>query len=207
MQYFNTLPKIVYRSPQGTSSLYTNLMARASIMPSILKNPMVYYKYDLQEGDTPEIVAYKYYGDSYRYWIVLFANEIMDPQWEWPLSYTAFNSYINDKYGYNESTGMWNVFDPYSTTYQFQKIVTQYDAESQTTTVNTIVIDEYTYDNLNETTNSYTLPTGTVTITVTKKALSYYDWELETNESKRTINILNEVYVNQIEKEFKNLMK
>lgn len=207
MQYFNTLPKIVYRSSQGTSSLYTNLMARASIMPSVLKNPMVYYKYDLQEGDTPEIVAYKYYGDSYRYWIVLFANQIMDPQWEWPLSYSAFNSYINNKYGYNESLGTWSVFDPYSTTYQFQKIITQYDAESQTTTVNTVVIDELTYNNLNESTNSYTLPTGTVTVSVTKKILSYYDWELDTNESKRTINILNEVYVNQLEKEFKNLMK
>jgi hypothetical protein len=207
MQYFDTLPKVVYRSAQGTSSLYTNLMARASIIPSVLKNPMVYYKYDLQEGDTPEIVAFKYYGDSYRYWIVLFANQIMDPQWEWPLSYTAFNLYINDIYGYNQSTGMWSVFDPYSTAYQFQKIITQYDAESQTTTVNTVVIDEYTYDNLDETTNSYSLPTGIVTITVTKKALSYYDWEVETNESKRTINILNEVYVDELEKQFKNLMK
>jgi len=207
MQYFNTLPKIVYRTPQGVSSLYTNLMARASIMPNVLKNPMVYYQYDLQEGDTPEIVAYKYYGDSYRYWIVLFANQIMDPQWEWPLNYAAFNSYINDKYGYNQSTGMWSVFDPYATTYQFQKIITQYDAESQITTVNTVVIDELTYNNLSETTHSYTLPTGTVTVSVTKKILSYYDWETETNESKRTINILNELYVNQLEKEFKNLMK
>lgn len=207
MQYFDTLPKIVYRSPQKTSSLYTNLMARASIIPSVLKNPLVYYKYDLQEGDTPEIVAYKYYGDSYRYWIVLFANQIMDPQWEWPLSYSAFNSYINDKYGYNESLGTWSVFNPYSTTYQFQKIITQYDAESQTTTVNTVVIDELTYNNLNESTNSYTLPTGIVTVSVTKKILSYYDWELNTNESKRTINILNEIYVDELEKQFKNLMK
>jgi len=207
MQYFDTLPKVVYRSVQGTSSLYTNLMARASIITSVLKNPMVYYKYDLQEGDTPEIVAYKYYGDSYRYWVVLFANQIMDPQWEWPLSYAAFNSYINDKYGYNQSTGMWSVFDPYATTYQFQKIITQYDAESQITTVNTVVIDELTYNNLSETTHSYNLRTGTVTITVTKKALSYYEWELETNESKRTINLLNERYVVELEKEFKNLMK
>ena len=207
MQYFDNLPKIVYRSPQGTSTLYTNLMARASIVPSVLKDPMVYYKYDLQEDDTPEIVAYKYYGDSYRYWIVLFANQIMDPQWEWPLSYNAFNAYINDKYGYNESLGTWSVFDPYSTTYQWQKIITQYDATSQTTTVNTVVIDELTYNNLNNSTNSYTLPTGTVTISVTKKILSYYDWELEKNESKRNINILNELYVDELEKQFKNLMK
>lgn len=207
MQYFDTLPKIVYRSSAGTSSLYTNLMARASIIPSIFKDPLIYYQYDLQEGDTPEIVAHKYYGDSYRYWIVLFSNQIMDPQWEWPLSYLSFNSYIDNKYGYNDGLGTWSVFDPYSTTYELQKIVTQYDVTTQTTTVNTVVIDQLTYNNLNESTNTYTLPTGSVTVSVTKKILSYYDWELQTNESKRTINLLNERYVTELEKQFKNLMK
>ena len=207
MQYFDTLPKIVYTSLSGTSALYTNLMARASIIPSVFKNPLVYYQYDLQEGDTPEIVAYKYYGDSYRYWIVLFANQIMDPQWEWPLNYNSFNAYINNKYGYSESLGTWSVFDPYSTTYELQKIVTQYDVVTQTTTVNTVVIDQLTYNNLNESTNTYTLPTGSVTVSVTKKILSYYDWELQKNESKRTINLLNERYVTELEKQFKNLMK
>jgi hypothetical protein len=207
MQYFNTLPKIVYRSPSGTSTLYTNLMARASIIPSILKDPMVYYQYDIQDGDTPEIVAYKYYGDSYRYWIVLFANQIMDPQWEWPLSYSVFNSYIKDKYKFNEQTNTWNVFNPYLTTYIWQKIITQYDVSTQTTTVNTLQIDEDTYNNLSLTTNSYSLPTGQVSVSVTKNILTYYDWEQETNESKRTINLLNEIYVDELEKQFKSLMK
>jgi len=207
MQYFDTLPKIVYRSAQGNSSLYTNLMARASITPSILKNSMVYYQYDIQEGDTPEIVAHKYYGDSYRYWIVLFANQIMDPQWEWPLNYNSFNAYINDKYGYSESLGTWSVFNPHSTTYQWQKIITQNDSSTQTTTVNTVVIDEFTYNNLVTSTNSYNLPTGQVSVSVTKNILTYYDWEQETNESKRTINLLNEIYVDELEKQFKSLMK
>jgi hypothetical protein len=207
MQYFDTLPKIVYRTAQGNSSLYTNLMARASITPSILKNSMVYYQYDIQEGDTPEIVAYKYYGDSYRYWIVLFANQIMDPQWEWPLSYSVFNSYIKDKYKFNEQTNTWNVFNPYLTTYIWQKIITQYDISTQTTTVNTLQIDEDTYNNLSLTTNSYSLPTGQVSVSVTKNILTYYDWEQETNESKRTINLLNEIYVDELEKQFKSLMK
>jgi hypothetical protein len=207
MQYFNTLPKIVYRSPSGTSTLYTNLMARASIIPSILKDPMVYYQYDIQDGDTPEIVAHKYYGDSYRYWIVLFSNQIMDPQWEWPLSYSVFDSYVKDKYKFNEQTNTWNLFNPYLTTYIWQKIITQYDVSTQTTTVNTLQIDENTYNNLSLTTNSYSLPTGQVSISITKNTLTYYDWELEKNESKRNINLLNEIYVEELEKQFKSLMK
>ncbi len=76
MQYFDTLPKIIQTDNVGISRVFTNLLARASIIPDVLKNPLVYYSYDIQEGDTPETIAYKYYGDSYRYWIVLFANEL-----------------------------------------------------------------------------------------------------------------------------------
>jgi len=99
MQYFDTLPKIILTNNNGISTIMTNLMARVSILPEILKNPMVYYKYDVQDGDTPEIVAYKYYDDPYRYWIVLFANKMLDPQWDWPLNSIQFNEYVNDKYG------------------------------------------------------------------------------------------------------------
>ena len=65
MQYFESLPKIIYTDDSGIPKIATNIMARASMIPSILKNPVVYYQYDLQEDDTPEIVAHKYYGTSY----------------------------------------------------------------------------------------------------------------------------------------------
>ena len=99
MKYFDTLPKFIYLNPiTGHKNIMTNIMARASIMADVLNNPLIFYTYDLQEGDTPEIVAHKYYGDSYRYWLILFANQYLDPQWNWPLSYAEFNAYIEDKY-------------------------------------------------------------------------------------------------------------
>ena len=151
-------------------------------------------------------MLFRSYGDSYRYWIVLFANQILDPQWDWPLNDQQFNSYINDKYGYNENLQTWSVLNPYATTYQWQKIITQYDAATQTTTVNTVIIDEDTYNSLIETSNTYTLPTGQVAVKVTKKSLTYYDWELEKNESKRNIKILRKDYAAQIENNLKDLM-
>jgi hypothetical protein len=77
---------------------------------------------------------------------------------------------------------------------------------TQTTTVENIVIDEDTYNSLVESTNTYTLPTGNVTVTVTKRAVSYYDYEVELNDKKRNIKILNSVYVDEVEKQFKNLL-
>lgn len=196
MQYFDSLPKVI-KTKDGISILMTDLMARCSIIPEILRDPMLYYEYTIQDGDTPEIVAYKYYGDSYRYWIVLFANQITDPQWDWPLSSNDFDAYISDKY---------QTFNPYSTIHHYEKIITQYDAVTQTTTTKNIIIDEETYNSLVTGTNTYTLPTGNVTVTVSKAAVSFYDYELNLNESKRTINILNVNYVDQLEEQFKELM-
>jgi len=176
----------------------TNLLARASVIPQILKDPLLYYTYDIQEGDTPEIIAHKYYGDSYRYWIVLFANELLDPQWDWPMTSMVFEQYLADKY---PSTNVYSEIEYY------EKVITQYDVNTQTTTVNKVRIDEDVYNGLPVTqTATYTLPTGPVTITTERNAVSIYDYELNQNEAKRNIRILNSIYVNQFEEQFKQLL-
>ena len=197
MQYFDTLPKIIVQDNSGVSSIVTNLMARCSVIPNILKNPMVFYKYDIQEDDTPEIVAHKYYDDSYRYWIVLFANQILDPQWGWPLSSRQFADYIKDKYPNIDPT---NVVDHY------EKIITQVDNATQTITVNTVVIDQATFNSTITGTKTYSLPTGSVTVTTEVKTVTIYDNEIKLNENKRNISILNKRYVSQLEKELKDLL-
>lgn len=198
MQYFDTLPKILQYDNVGTGRAFTNLLARASIIPELLKNPSMYYSYDIQDGDTPEIIAHKYYGDSYRYWMVLLANEILDPQWGWPMSGVVFNNYLVSKYG--------QAFNTQATVHHYEKTLTQFDSGTNTTTTNTVEIDLNTYNTTYQTTKSYTLPTGVVTVTISKSAISYYDYELNLNESKRNIQLLNSNYVNQLETELKNLM-
>jgi hypothetical protein len=198
MQYFDTLPKIINIDSTGNSKVMTNLLARASVIPQILKDPLLYYTYDIQEGDTPEVIAHKYYGDSYRYWIVLFANELLDPQWDWPMTSMIFEQYLADKY---PSTNVYSEIEYY------EKVITQYDVNTQTTTVNKIRIDEDTYNGLPVTqTATYTLPTGPVTITTDRNAVSIYDYELSLNEAKRNIKILNSNYVGEMENQLKKLM-
>ena len=196
MQYFDTLPKII-KTSDGVSILMTDLMARCSIIPELLRNPLLYYDYDVQDGDTPEIVAYKYYGNSYRYWIVLFANQITDPQWDWPMNSTVFGEFIANKYQY---------FDPYNTVHHYEKNISQYDSNTQVTTVKNIIIDENTYNSLNPSVVTYALNTGNVTVTTTKTPVSYYDYEVQLNESKRNIRLINANFVDQLEAQFKELM-
>ena len=196
MKYFDTLPKIVQTDSNGISKVMTNLMARVSIIPQILNNPSLYYQYDIQEGDTPEIIAHKYYGDSYRYWIVLFANEILDPQWNWPVSGSVFNEYLLKKY---PNTNLNNF-------HNFEKIITTTDHGTNTTTTQKVVIGDDEYNSMIPGTKTFTLPTGDVTVTIDRNIVSIYDYEYALNESKRNIKILNSTYVNELETEFSKLM-
>lgn len=197
MQYFDTLPKLIKKDSFGNKLLMTNIMARSSVLPALLNNASLFYQYDIQDGDTPESIAYKYYGEVYRYWIVLFVNQIIDPQWQWPMSTSVFNNYIADKY---------QSVDPTTIIVDYQKIVTTTDNGTNTTTVETVSIDENTYNSLATSTLTYSLPTGSVTVAISKKSVSQYDIEVSLNESNRTINILNNNYVDEIEKEFQSLM-
>ena len=196
MQYFKTLPKLI-STTNGSSVVLTNILARSSIIQNLLSNSLLFYNYDIQDGDTPEIVAYKYYGDSYRYWIVMFSNQMLDPQWDWPLNYGNFEKYIVDKY---------QNFNPYNTIHSYTETTTQYDYNTLTTTVNTVNINQNTFNTFTPSNIVVTLPTGQVSISKTAEAISYYEYELNLNESKRNISLLNKQYVNQLENEFNNLM-
>jgi len=199
MKYFNTLPRILTSDNNSNGILLTNIMARASVIPEALKNPVLYYTYDIQEGDTPEIIAHKYYDDPYRYWIVLFTNQITDPQWDWPMSSSIFEKYVIKKY---TGTGI-NV---YSDVYNFEKIITQTDLATKTITKNSVTIglDQFLAEVPG--TSTYTLPTGDVTVTTSIRGVSYYTYEEELNESKRNIKLLNKSYVDEFESELKRLM-
>lgn len=197
MKYFNTLPKVVITQSDGSSAVFTNLMSRASLLNDLMSNPLIFYSYDIQEGDTPEIVADKYYGDSYRYWLIMIANSIVDPQWDWPLSSQVFNDYLENKYPNGSA---------YTTIHHYEKVISQYESTTQQTTVETINIDADTYNLLENTVNSYSFPSGTTTVSVTGRAVTMFEYEMELNESKRNIKLIRKDYANQIEANLKKLM-
>jgi hypothetical protein len=108
MLYFNEFPKVLGSDYNSNGIVMTNIMARAEIIPSLLKNPLLFYSYDIKESDRPDTIAHKYYGDSNRYWMVLYANQIFDPQWEWPLTSNEFSNYIIKKYS-NDAANAYNI--------------------------------------------------------------------------------------------------
>ena len=98
LQYF---PRIYYDSERKKLSNYqivTDITFRLGIVKEILTNISSYYFYTIKDGETPEIIAENIYGDPEAHWLILYANEIYDPQYDWPLSPKAFRNYLVNKY-------------------------------------------------------------------------------------------------------------
>ncbi len=101
-RFFNYFPKTLYTSNNLTAGVdtVTNIIARFGFESTLKNNSSAFYKYNIQESDTPEIIASKYYDNPERHWIVLLFNDIMDPQFDWPLQYQPFIDYVNTKYSH-----------------------------------------------------------------------------------------------------------
>ena len=55
--------------------------------------------------------------------------------------------------------------------------------------------------------NTFSLPTGPVSVSITASAVSIFEYETALNEAKRTINILNNQYVDEVEQELIKLIQ
>jgi hypothetical protein len=190
-------------------------MARAKILEELQDNALLMYKYNIQEGDTPEIIADKYYEDPYKYWMVLYVNQLIDPIWDWPMDYQTFNDYLIAKYKNEfelaliaQTTSANNTYEYIqSTVYRYEKIITTTDLYSNQVTVKKNSIDYDDYYALAETNETYNIPDGTqVNISISKNIVYIYDYENDLNESKREIKLLNKDYAILMEEQFKKLM-
>jgi hypothetical protein len=212
-KFFNYYPKTFYISNTnvtGAESI-TNIITRFSFEKELKENTLVFYEYSIKESDTPESIAHKLYGDSERHWIVLLFNDIIDPQWDWPLQTDALNEYVNQKYSTRGAANTtpqsglnWALSE--NNVESYFKVITTTGSEG-TQRIEKINLDSNTYANVIESTNSYVTSNGeNVSIKISKETRSFYNYELEENEKKRTIKLLKKEFVSEVEKEFKRVV-
>lgn len=211
-RYFNYFPKTFYSPTSENRNLdvVTNIISRFSFEQEFKNNLSAYYEYDIQDSDTPEILASKVYNSAEKHWVILLLNDIVDPQYDWPLDYRTLIQFIDNKYTVNANTsaGETGLEWSQSNTKSYYKVKTKTDSVSTTSETKKIEIDANTYANVSETTTSYTLQNGSsVSVAITKETLSYYDYELEENEKKRTIKILRPEIVNFVEDELRKVFE
>ena len=99
-KYFNEFPRIQYNlsGVNGTTVDVTDIFRRVKIRSKIDDNVTLFDKYDVIEGEKPEDVAYKAYGDADYFWVVTLVNNIVNRYYDWPLDEYNFQQYVADKY-------------------------------------------------------------------------------------------------------------
>jgi len=98
--YFDSFPLIQYDAAgTGTPKDVTNILRRVAVRSKIKNQTALYDTYDVKEGETPEIIAHRLYGDAQLHWIVMLFNDITDRYHDWPMTTPQFLAYVNDKYG------------------------------------------------------------------------------------------------------------
>lgn len=192
-RYFRYFPKTKH---QG--QLLLDITKRAKFKNTIAENPRVYLPYTVKNDESAEEVAHLYYGDVNLVWLVYLANDIIDPYKDWPMEQENFYDYIADKYKeeYKASTG--------SATAPKQSVLDW--------TMNEAIDDNVLYYE-NDDGDQISLETFTLGATFDSDfdadewtKMTIFRVENEENENKRQIQVINKIYAEQVDKEFKRLM-
>jgi hypothetical protein len=211
-RYFNFFPKTLYVKPNDSpdADLVTNITSRFGFESSFKENSAVFYEYEIRDGDTPEIIAGKIYGDSEKHWVILNYNDIVDSNYDWPLEQRTLVRFIDKKYTANADTanGQSGLVWSKSNIKEYYKIETTTHNASETITVNRYQVDANTFEGVAPSfTPSVALQDGSfIDIEVSKETKTYYEFEIEDNEKKRRIKILKPEFVFAADQEFRRVI-
>ena len=99
MQYFETFPNRLYDiKGDGNQKLVKDIFRRMKVRDGVKDNLALMSTYDVMNGDTPEIIAYKHFGSTDYFWVICLMNDISDRYYDWPLSNSSFETYVTNKY-------------------------------------------------------------------------------------------------------------
>jgi hypothetical protein len=96
--YFSLFPKILYTLDGNTAQVVTDFMRRVSATTYAQSNSVIYTSYTVNDGETPEYLADQFYNDPDLYWVILIVNGIINPYYDWVLSYENLLAYCQTKY-------------------------------------------------------------------------------------------------------------
>lgn len=167
-KFFENYKTTDYKIFNKTFNL-TNITLRYKFRQNLAKNLYNFYDYTLQDGERLDHLADSYYGDSKYVWVIVLANEMIDPQFDIPRSHNEFRKYIINKYG---------DWDTVNEPHHYERIAVYKDTTNKITDLNPpLIISEDLYN------SNDLLPQE-------KKIVTNLEYETELNDKKRNIKLL-----------------
>tara|TARA_R110002073_G_scaffold13613_2_gene57473 strand:- start:223 stop:732 length:510 start_codon:yes stop_codon:yes gene_type:complete len=82
----------------GNYKLLPDILRRVKQRNSIASGQFIFDTYDVKNGEKPEDIAYKWFGDAQLHWVILMTNDVTDRYYQWPMNDAQFEEFIADKY-------------------------------------------------------------------------------------------------------------
>ena len=225
--YFKSFPYTFYSlDDTSTVQVVTNITNRVALSDEVKNNLSLFDEYDVKDGETPELVADKFYNNSELHWLVLHYNEIIDPRFDWPLDTNNLNRQVAGKYTdvnathhFEDANGNYtngnayilssNAFTNFSVndvitnnTNNGVGYITQKNSSSNVRV--TITTGGFkTGDQILKSSNTSNRANITSTVILSGIPVTNFTFEEEINESKRRIKILKVSYVDAVVNDFK----
>ena len=100
MSYFSRFPMMIY-DVKGNDNykLLPDILRRVKQKAGIKAGQFIFDSYDVMNGEKPEDIAFKWFGDAQLHWIILMTNNITDRYYQWPMTQPQFAEFLTDKYG------------------------------------------------------------------------------------------------------------
>ena len=123
--YFSLLPNIQYDEkpisyPFSESDFVTakNFFRRYKLNDDIFSYAVFFSKYAIVDGERPDSLALKAYGDPFYDWVILLTNNMGNAQYDWPMTNYEISKVLESEYD-----------DAYSTIHHYETIkIGQYAA-------------------------------------------------------------------------------
>jgi hypothetical protein len=183
--FFTPFQKFGYdMNKDGKPQTVTNILKRFRINEIVRKNNYIYFLYVIKEWEFPDVVSMKAYGRADLDWVIMLTNLILDPYYEWPLNYDQFTKYLAHKYGSFENATQ--------TIHHYERILQDQTTLSDGAQIprKAVQIDFDSYSALTD---------------LERRAVTNYDYELELNDKRREIKVLDSQYIPQIENEVEKI--
>jgi hypothetical protein len=100
--FFDSFPLMTYKfNINGRDELRVvkDITLNVRMRKQVLSNITLFEDYDIIDGDTPERIADKIYGDPNLHWVIMLVNDKFSNITDFPLSNQTLEKYVEDKYG------------------------------------------------------------------------------------------------------------
>ena len=181
--YFGSFPTISYNNKQ-----IKNIILKSRVVDAVLANYDTFHPYVVQDGERPDTIAHDYYGTSAYDWLIVLTNQYIDPYFQWPLPQDQLLTHLQEKHG---------------------KTIPELKTE----------IKHYVYTGiggsetaLEKARNSWTMSATTFSYFSAAEKSGWtpvytYDFEIEENDARRSIKLLDRIYAGQALRELQRVLQ